>query len=135
MIPDSHCLCDHIIKSLQSMKLAVLEMGSHKLETSPLYRKINSLRVKVFNAAAAAEAFTSKRTRRSSRTHKKAHTCYCFFFLCVLVILLVHLEVDPAVSSAFAANAAPSTSSCTFWRMITKEMVQWVSCSCDMTAT
>ena len=42
-----------------------------------------------------------------------------FFFLVRFgVFILVRLEVDPAVPSAFAATAAPSASSCAFWRMI-----------------
>ena len=47
-------------------------------------------------------------------------TYMLLFFLLVrfVVFLLVYLEVDPAVPSAFAATAASSASSCAFWRMI-----------------
>ena len=47
-------------------------------------------------------------------------TYMLLFFLLVRfgVLFLVHLEVDPAVPSAFATTAAPSASSCAFWRMI-----------------
>ncbi|KAF3487660.1 hypothetical protein F2Q69_00055575 [Brassica cretica] len=47
-------------------------------------------------------------------------TYMLLFFLLVRfgVFFLVHLEVDPAVPSAFATTAAPSASLCAFWRII-----------------